>query len=102
MCTLCRVSGLAYLVNSPVVRSVRRRGYVNSGAVAGLRYFNAHNAPANANWNYGAGLNPSPGFHADADAVSCVMQSHVNFLCTPFSKVHKNRNTLNWNGLVSD
>ncbi len=46
----------ASLVNSPVVRSVRRRGSVHSGAVAGLRYFTAPGAPASAAWSYGAGL----------------------------------------------
>ena len=50
----------AYLVNDNVVRSVRRRGNVNNGANDGLRYFNAINAPSNANWNYGAGHYPSP------------------------------------------
>lgn len=46
----------ASLVNSPVVRSVRRRGYVYPGAYAGLRYFLAHSAPSPAHWSYGAGL----------------------------------------------
>ncbi len=55
VCSLCRVSVFAYLVNGNVVRSVRRRGNVNNGANDGLRYFNANNAPSNANWNYGAG-----------------------------------------------
>lgn len=45
----------ANLVNSNVVRAVRRRGNVNNGANAGPRYFNANNAVSNANWNYGGG-----------------------------------------------
>ena len=52
-------SGLhANLVNSNVVRAVRRRGNVNDGRNYGPRYVNANNAPSNANWNYGSGLNP--------------------------------------------
>lgn len=46
----------ARLVSTAVVRSVRRRGLVYSGAYAGLRSFNAHSAPSNAAWSYGAGL----------------------------------------------
>ena len=47
----------ANLVNSNVVRAVRRGGNVNNGANAGPCYFNANNAPSNSNWNYGAALN---------------------------------------------
>lgn len=47
---------LANLVNSNVVRAVRRGGNVNNGANAGPRYVNANNAPSNGNWNYGGGL----------------------------------------------
>ena len=47
---------LANLVNSDVVRSVRRRGNCIDGANDGFRYFNANNAPATANWNFGAQL----------------------------------------------
>ena len=59
-------SGLhANLVNSNVVRAVRRRGNVNDGRNYGPRYVNANNAPSNANWNYGSGHYPvssqSPG-----------------------------------------
>lgn len=46
----------ANLVNSNVVRAVRRRGNVNNGANYGPRYVNANNAPSNGNWNYGSGL----------------------------------------------
>ena len=45
----------ANLVNSNVVRAVRRRGNVANGANAGPRNVNANNAPSNANWNYGSG-----------------------------------------------
>ena len=46
----------AYLVNSPVVRAVRRRGYVASGALAGPRYFSALSAVSAAFWYFGGGL----------------------------------------------
>ena len=46
---------LANLVNSNVVRAVRRRGNLNDGRNYGPRYVNANNAPSNANWNYGSG-----------------------------------------------
>ena len=46
----------AYLVSSTVVRAVRRRGSLNSGAASGPRYVTAISAPSNANWNYGSGL----------------------------------------------
>ena len=49
----------ANLVNSHVVRAVRRRGNVNDGRNYGPRYVNANNAPSNANWNYGATLTSS-------------------------------------------
>lgn len=62
VCILCRFSRWAYLASSNVVRSVRRRGNVYSGTNAGLRYFNANNAPSNGAWNYGAGQYPSSGF----------------------------------------
>ena len=45
----------ANLVNSNVVRAVRRRGNVANGANAGPRNVNANNATSNANWNYGSG-----------------------------------------------
>jgi hypothetical protein len=58
----------ANLVNSNEVRAVRRGGNVNDGANDGPCYFNANNAPANANWNYGAALYPypAPGMAANA------------------------------------
>ena len=46
----------AYLVNSNVVRSVRRCGNWNNGANDGLGIRNANNAPSNGNANYGAAL----------------------------------------------
>ena len=46
----------AALVNSTVVRAVRRRGYLNNGANAGPRYVEALNATSTGSWNYGAGL----------------------------------------------
>ena len=49
----------ANLANSNEVRAVRRGGNVNNGANAGPCYFNANNAPSNANWNYGATLTSS-------------------------------------------
>ena len=36
---------------------MRWGGNVNDGANDGPCYFNANNAPSNANWNYGAALN---------------------------------------------
>ena len=48
----------ANLVNSNVVRAVRRRGNVNDGRNYGPRYVNANNATSNANWNYGSGHYP--------------------------------------------
>ena len=48
----------ANLVNSNVVRAVRRRGNLNNGANYGPRYVNANNAVSNANWNYGSSLYP--------------------------------------------
>jgi len=33
--------------------AVRLGGNVNNGSNDGLLYFNANNAPANGNWNYG-------------------------------------------------
>jgi len=46
----------AYLVPPPVVRSVRRRGYVYYGVYDGLRCFLAYDAPAYTHWYSGAGL----------------------------------------------
>lgn len=46
----------AYLVNSFVVRSVRRGGYLYSGGLAGLRYVDANIAPSLGNWYCGGGL----------------------------------------------
>lgn len=46
----------AYLVNSYVVRAVRRRGTVNDGRIFGPRYVNAIYAPSHATWYYGSGL----------------------------------------------
>jgi len=46
----------AYLVNSNVVRAVRRRGYLNSGATYGPRYVIAYNAVSYAFWSYGGAL----------------------------------------------
>ena len=48
----------ANLVNSNVVRAVRRRGNLNNGANYGPRYVEANNAPSNGNWNYGSGHLP--------------------------------------------
>lgn len=57
----------ANLVNSNVVRAVRRRGNLNNGANYGPRYVNANNAPSNANWNYGAGLLPFSSHYQQQD-----------------------------------
>lgn len=46
----------ASLVSSIVVRAVRRRGYLTSGASFGPRYVSAANAPSYSNWSYGGGL----------------------------------------------
>lgn len=46
----------ANLVNSSVVRAVRRRGTLYYGAASGPRYVNANAAPSYAHWYYGAGL----------------------------------------------
>lgn len=60
MCPGAALTAPAYLVNSNVVRAVRRRGNLNNGAYYGPRYVNANNAPSNANWNYGGALTPYP------------------------------------------
>ena len=57
-CKCVEVFHYANLVNSNVVRAVRRRGNLNNGANYGPRYVEANNATSNGNWNYGAGLNP--------------------------------------------
>lgn len=46
----------AYLVNSHVVRAVRRRGYVSDGRFYGPRYVAANLAPSYAAWSSGSGL----------------------------------------------
>lgn len=46
----------AYLVSSHVVRSVRRRGYLNYGSYAGLCCFAAYSAPSTADWSCGGEL----------------------------------------------
>lgn len=46
----------ASLVNSSVVRAVRRRGSVSDGRNAGPRFVYAHNAPSASLWTYGSGL----------------------------------------------
>lgn len=46
----------ANLVNSHVVRAVRRRGYVYTGAYSGPRFVSAHYAPSHGSWAYGSGL----------------------------------------------
>ena len=46
----------AYLVNTYVVRSVRRGGSLTNGVYAGLRFVLAYYAPSNGNWYCGAGL----------------------------------------------
>ena len=51
---------VAYLVDSNVVRCVRRRGSLNNGSPDGLCYFHAHYAPSNAEWHYGGELYPCP------------------------------------------
>ena len=66
----------ANLVNSNVVRAVRRRGNFNDGRNYGPRYVNANNAPSNGNWNYGSGLTLCP--------VNTIAKS-LNVYC--FSKV---------------
>ena len=46
----------AFLVDSYVVRAVRRRGYPSSGAYDGLCYFYAYYAPSNVVWIFGGEL----------------------------------------------
>lgn len=46
----------AYLVNSIVVRAVRRRGTLTNGAFFGPRFVFANYAPSFAFWAYGSGL----------------------------------------------
>lgn len=65
----------AYLVNSNVIRSVRRFGNWNNGANAGFGYRNANNTPANSNANYGGGLTLSS-MHKLKQNVRIVM--HLN------------------------
>ena len=65
-------SVLANLVNSNVVRAVRRRGNLNNGANYGPCYVNANNAPSNSNWNYGGRQFPTSYF-------VCVVSLHTVF-----------------------
>lgn len=75
----------ANLVNSNVVRAVRRRGNLNNGANYGPRYVNANNAPSNANWNYGSGHYP----------VSSQTPGILSQLCTALPRFwQRNRNTI--------
>jgi hypothetical protein len=60
-------SDYANLVNSSLVRSVRRRGNTNNGSNAGPCYVNANNAPGNSNWNYGGALLLMPVTRPKAD-----------------------------------
>ena len=46
----------AYLVYTPEVRAVRRRGYVYDGSRVGPRFFHAYHAPSAASWYYGGEL----------------------------------------------
>ena len=46
----------AYLVNSDVVRSVRRGGPLYNGSYVGLRFVLASNAPSSGYWHYGGAL----------------------------------------------
>ena len=46
----------ANLVNSNVVRAVRRRGAVSDGRYSGPRFVNAYYYPAYASWYFGSGL----------------------------------------------
>ena len=63
MCGFGRLVVGASLVNTPVVRSVRRGGYLSDGGYAGLRCVNAYYAPSNGSWNYGGGLRPHQSRH---------------------------------------
>ena len=86
-CTFVGPSGLhANLVNSNVVRAVRRRGNVNDGRNYGPRYVNANNATSNANWNYGSGNYP---ISSQANSILCLK------LCAAFPRFRqRNRNTI--------
>lgn len=76
----------ANLVNSNVVRAVRRRGNVNNGANAGPRYVNANNATSNANWNYGSGhYSIVQSFHSDQS---------LNYSALFFRGSVRNQNTI--------
>lgn len=66
----------AYLVNSNVVRSMRRGGNESNGRNAGVSAVNANNAPSNGNSNYGGGLDPGPRRASYAKASRCAC-SHV-------------------------
>ena len=83
----------ANLVNSNEVRCVRRGGNVNDGANDGPLYFNANNAPSNANWNYGSALNlfqrPAwPLTRYPCKAMPMIRNKRM-LLCTSFSVVAK-------------
>ena len=49
-------SDYASLVNSPLVRSVRRRGYTSYGSSAGPCSVSANYAPGSSFWTYGGAL----------------------------------------------
>lgn len=92
----------AYLVNSNVVRSVRRGGHLNNGSNDGLRYVNANNAPSNGNWNYGGAQNLTqssahPLLRFPAPNPKKFLKSpHIPFRGSKSG----NRNPSDWSGLV--
>ena len=91
----------ANLVNSNVVRAVRRRGYPNNGANDGLCYFNANYAPSNAEWNYGGELLPFT--MTDTTLAKTVPDDNRDYNSTLHILFHGsfgNRNNPTWNGLV--
>ena len=63
MCGFSRLVVGANLVNTPVVRSVRRGGNLNNGGHAGLRCVDAVGAPSNGGWDCGGGLRPHQSRH---------------------------------------
>lgn len=59
--------------------AVRLGGNLNNGANAGLLYFNANNAPSNANWNYGGEIFPysSPSGHGALTTLNPLTQTNA-------------------------
>ena len=86
--SLAALAYYAWLVNTNVVRAVRRRGNVNDGANDGPRYMNANDAVSNGNWNYGGELYLHQSQHdADATPMLDYPNNQTVYYCASFSIV---------------